>query len=78
LRSHLEGRLEGVAGYPKLELARRAGVLLPAHTRVRYVDETVLSTAHGPEIAREIEILEGPSAGRRVFVPPEAARPHPE
>lgn len=77
LRLFLEARREGVAGLGKLQESERRGELVAPGTLARFVDEVSLPTAHGDEIAREVELLEGPSAGKHVFVPPESAKPAP-
>lgn len=68
LAAWLDGRREGVAGMPKVASALQRAVVIPRGARAHVVDDVALPTAHGPEIARLVELLDA-QPGRRVYVP---------
>jgi hypothetical protein len=75
LRLFLEGRREGVAGVSKLDEGRLRGFWLEAPTRARFITDFSVPVTDGrSEVGREVELLDGPRAGARVYLPPEDAR----
>ena len=77
LSLYLGGTREGTAGLAKLDSSFSRALMVQTDTRARFIEDFIVLTPYGPMLGREVEILEGEYAGRRVFVPTRRARPTP-